>query len=198
MVAAVAEHFAPSLWLQTCGDDLTPRPALTGDVAADVAVVGAGFTGLWTAHHLLRHDPSLRVAVLEREVAGWGASGRNGGWCSALYPAATTAPMLAALRAAVDEIGEWCRRHDVDAQFVKGGTLTLARGPAQVAHLPAGEERLTAAQATARIAATGVTAATFTPDCAAVHPGRLVRGLARVVEGAGARIAEQTPALRIE
>src|SRR4051812_49640151 len=77
----------PSMWLETCGDDLTPRPALPGDTSCDVAVVGAGFTGLWTAWHLLRDDPTLRVVVIEREIAGWGASGRNGGWCSAPFAA---------------------------------------------------------------------------------------------------------------
>jgi len=70
-------------WLETCGDDLTPRPALSGDETADVAVVGAGFTGLWTAYYLAKADPSLRIVVLEKHLAGWGASGRNGGWCSA-------------------------------------------------------------------------------------------------------------------
>jgi glycine/D-amino acid oxidase-like deaminating enzyme len=179
-----------SLWLDTCGDDLTPRAPLAGDTRADVAIVGAGFTGLWTAHHLLAADPSLRVVVLEREIAGWGASGRNGGWCSGLYPVPTSEPMLAALRQTVDDVGEFCHRYDVDAQFVKGGTLTLARGRAQVAALPDDEQRLTAAEATARIAATGVAAASYTPHCAALHPGRLVRGLARVVEMQGATIHE--------
>ncbi|MDP9318870.1 MAG: FAD-dependent oxidoreductase, partial [Actinomycetota bacterium] len=61
-----------SLWHETCGDDLTPRPALTSSLDVDVAIVGAGFTGLWTAYYLLRSDPSLRVAVLERETAGFG------------------------------------------------------------------------------------------------------------------------------
>jgi len=72
-------HLAPSFWLATCGDDLSPRPALTGDMRADVCIVGAGYTGLWTAYHLSRLEPSLRVAVVEANVAGWGASGRNGG-----------------------------------------------------------------------------------------------------------------------
>src|SRR5215212_4476718 len=63
------------------------RPPPAGSTDADVAVVGAGFTGLWTAYYLARRDPGLRVVVLERQTAGFGASGRNGGWCSALFPA---------------------------------------------------------------------------------------------------------------
>ncbi|MCC6315989.1 MAG: FAD-dependent oxidoreductase, partial [Thermomicrobiales bacterium] len=67
-----------SFWLETCGDDLTPRPPLDGSIEVDVAIMGAGFTGLWTAYKLLRRDPSLSVAVIEKEIAGFGASGRNG------------------------------------------------------------------------------------------------------------------------
>ena len=74
-----------SLWWEAIPAPLPPRPALTQDLEVDVCIVGAGFTGLWTAHSLIRRDPALRVAVLEREVAGFGASGRNGGWCSALF-----------------------------------------------------------------------------------------------------------------
>ena len=62
------------------------RPALGSDLQVDVAIVGAGYTGLWTAYYLLQRDPSLRIAILEAQVVGFGASGRNGGWCSALLP----------------------------------------------------------------------------------------------------------------
>jgi glycine/D-amino acid oxidase-like deaminating enzyme len=201
----------PSLWLETCGDDLTPRQALPGSTTADVAIVGAGFTGLWTAHHLLRHDPSLRVLVIERQIAGWGASGRNGGWCSALFPtpwsrlarehgADSARRMEAALQQSVDDVGKWCEDHDVDAQFAKGGTLSLARGPAQVARLKGADHAgtwLNAEQAHARVAAVGVDGASFTRHCAALHPARLVRGLARVAESQGAKIYEQTAATAI-
>jgi len=64
----------------------SPRPALGSDDSVDVAIVGAGYTGLWTAYYLLEEDPSLNVLVLEAEHVGFGASGRNGGWVSALYP----------------------------------------------------------------------------------------------------------------
>src|SRR4051794_32678273 len=75
-----------SLWFDQLAEPLTPRPPLPGDLDVDVAIVGAGFTGLWTAYYLHEADPTLRIAVLEQEVAGFGASGRNGGWCSALFP----------------------------------------------------------------------------------------------------------------
>jgi ribulose 1,5-bisphosphate synthetase/thiazole synthase len=66
-------------WLETCGEDLVPRPSLDGSTDVDVAILGAGFTGLWTAWYLLERDPSLSVAVVEQAIAGYGASGRNGG-----------------------------------------------------------------------------------------------------------------------
>jgi glycine/D-amino acid oxidase-like deaminating enzyme len=203
----------PSLWLETCDDDLTPRPALPGNISVDVAIVGAGFTGLWTAHHLLRHEPTLRVAVIEREIAGWGASGRNGGWCSALFPvpwsrvarehgADAARRMEAELQRTVDDVGSWCREHDVDAHYTKGGTLSLARGPAQVARLKGsghgyGGSWLDAEETIDRVAAAGVDGASFTRHCAALHPGRLVRGLARVVASQGATIYERTAATAI-
>src|SRR5919204_1869024 len=82
---AAAAYRSLSLWHDTAGEPLEPRAALPGDLDVDVAIVGAGFTGLWTAYYLISADPGLRVAVLERDIAGFGASGRNGGWCSALF-----------------------------------------------------------------------------------------------------------------
>ena len=109
--------FADSLWHQTAGESFQARAPLPGDIDVDVAIVGAGYTGLWTAYYLARADPSLRIVVLEREFAGFGASGRNGGWCSALFPlrvararAAGTARdaavrMQRAMHDTVDEVG---------------------------------------------------------------------------------------------
>src|SRR4051794_19329755 len=96
---ATASYAGLSLWHETTPTDWTPRPALDGDVEADVAIVGAGYTGLWTAYYLSRADPSLRVVVVEAEVAGFGASGRNGGWCSALFPTSLGEAQDAAMRA---------------------------------------------------------------------------------------------------
>ncbi len=75
-----------SYWMSSVDDELIPEPPLDRDLDVDVAIVGAGYTGLWTAYYLTEADPSIRIAVLEAEIAGYGASGRNGGWCSALLP----------------------------------------------------------------------------------------------------------------
>jgi glycine/D-amino acid oxidase-like deaminating enzyme len=210
------------LWHETAGDDWTPRPALPGDTDVDVAVVGAGLTGLWTAHYLAEADPSLRIAVLEAEVAGYGASGRNGGWCSALFPASLTkltrlADREAALaqhramRETVDEVARATAAEGIDAHVVKGGTISLARNPAQLRRARAEVEDARAwgrdetdvrlldrAEARRILDGSGTLGGTFTPDCAVVHPGRLVRGLASAVERRGVRIHEQTRVTSIE
>jgi glycine/D-amino acid oxidase-like deaminating enzyme len=72
-----------SFWHDSVPDSLEPRAALQSDIEADIAIVGAGYTGLWTAYYLKQIDPSLDIAILEADVAGFGASGRNGGWCAA-------------------------------------------------------------------------------------------------------------------
>jgi glycine/D-amino acid oxidase-like deaminating enzyme len=207
-----------SLWLENSGDDLVPRPALPGDLDVDVAIVGAGFTGLWTAYYLTERDPSLRVAVLEREVAGFGASGRNGGWASGLFPVSRTrlaslpgssrahaVAMTAAMRQCVDEVGRVVAAERIDCDFSKGGTVVLARTEAQLVRA---REEVQAAyawgdteddirlldpdEAAGKIRASRTLAATYTPHCARIHPAKLVRGLARVVEGRGVSIYEQT------
>src|SRR6266511_1450483 len=120
------------------------RPSLPGDLEVDVAIVGAGYTGLWTAYYLASIDPSLRVAVLEREVAGFGASGRNGGWCSALFPASTAKlarmagrdaaiAMQRAMVATVGEVERVVRAEGIDCHWAKGGTVVAARSPLQLA-----------------------------------------------------------------
>ena len=211
-----------SLWHETADDDFAPRQALPGPASYDVVVVGAGFTGLWAAYYLRRADPTLRVAVLEQEVAGFGASGRNGGWCSARFP--TSWDVLArkssageamrlhrSMQDASHEIGRVIEAEGIDAQFQRGGTITLARTPAQLARLrgdvatahargftDADKRMLDADEAREMLAGKGVLGGSFTPHCATVHPARLVRGLARAVEASGVRIFEQTTVRSIE
>jgi len=182
----------------------------------DVAIVGGGYTGLWTAYYLARADPSLRIAVLEREVVGFGASGRNGGWCSAIFPATLrkvaagssrdgARRMQLAMNDTVGEIEKVIQDEGIVCDFARGGYVSVARNKAQWARAQAevagwrdwgfGEDHmrlLDATEASERLNASGVHGGTFTPHCAALHPARLVRGLASVVRGLGVRIHERT------
>ncbi|WP_328531679.1 FAD-binding oxidoreductase [Nocardioides sp. NBC_00368] len=218
----MSDYAGISLWHETAGEDWEPRPALMGDLEVDVAIVGAGYTGLWTAYYLAEARPDLKVAILEAEVAGFGASGRNGGWCSALFPASldkvaagsSREAALAqdrAMRETVDEVIRVAAAEGIDADIAKGGTVVVARTPAQlerarheVEHARSwglGEAELSLLDQEAaekRLAATGTLGATYTPDCAAIHPAKLVRGLARAVEARGVTIYEQTRVTSIE
>ncbi len=210
-----------SYWLETSDDDLTPRPALDGSADADVAILGAGYTGLWTAYELLRRDPGLKVTILEREIAGFGASGRNGGWCAAGLQVSSAnlerrfgrAGMTAiedAVDSGVDEIGRVCAAEGIDAGYVKGGSLVVARGSSQLpaleshwdALVAAGRsdhyELLDAAETADRVRVEGARGAVFGTQYASMHPGRLVRGLARAVERLGATIHERTAVVEVE
>ena len=142
---ARATAVAASGWTRS---PIPSRPELPSprDVHADVVVVGAGFTGLWTAYELLRREPSLRVVLVEAEIAGFGASGRNGGWCSALFAGSREATarrygrdaavaMQRAMFATIDEVGGVCAAEGIDAHFVKGGTLEVATKVPHVARL---------------------------------------------------------------
>jgi glycine/D-amino acid oxidase-like deaminating enzyme len=211
------EHYRRlSLWWDGLPDPIALRDPLPGDLDVDVAVVGGGLTGLWTAYYLADADPTLRIAVLEREVAGFGASGRNGGWCSALFAVSgerldrlagggAGAAMRHAMEATVTEVGKVVSSEPIECGFAPGGTVVLARTAAQLQRARdevvvaresgVGENDLrllSATEASALVGATDVLGGTFTPHCAAVDPARLVRGLADAVEARGVAIYEHT------
>ncbi|MEV4351415.1 FAD-binding oxidoreductase [Actinoplanes sp. NPDC049596] len=192
----------PSFWLSTL-DEIKPRPALPGDTSVDVAIVGGGYTGLWTAYYLARERPDLSIAVLESRYCGFGASGRNGGWASGLFPvseeklarrygAERAAAMHSALAGAVDEVGRAAAEEGIDCHYAKGGTISLVRSPAQFRRARNAPGFLPAAEARKICNATGVLGGVYSPDCAALHPARLVRGLAEAVERRGVKIFEAT------
>jgi glycine/D-amino acid oxidase-like deaminating enzyme len=178
--------------------------------------VGGGLTGLWTAWYLLERDPALKIVVLEKEIAGFGASGRNGGWCSALFPRSTASlerrhgrdAALAMRRAMIDTVDEVDRastRAGIDIDYAKGGTIAYARTPvqwraAQAEFVEAAEYGVDPLElwGPGRVRARGAVGATFDPSCARIHPAKLVRGLAAAVEARGVRIAEQTEVLRFD
>ena len=179
-------------------------------------------TGLWTAYYLAKADPHLRIAVVEKHVAGYGASGRNGGWCSSFFAASHAAiqkqsgreaaiAMQRAMFDTVDEVGRVIGEHQIDARWFNNGALTLARSAVQLHRLrdeydyecswgfgDGDFQWLTADETRRRLNAAGTLGALYTPHCAAVDPARLSRGLATVVESLGVKIYEQTPALAIQ
>lgn len=202
-----------SFWWSDLGGPGEPRPPLDGSRRADVCIVGAGYTGLWTAYYAKRADPTLDIVVLESRFAGYGASGRNGGWLTHDITGRDTYvrshgrdavnAFQRAMDASVDEVVRVAAVEGIDADIHKGGELTVATNPAQLGRLVAAaraaqtwasddSQLLDAAETAARIRVEGTLAGWWQPHCARIHPARLVRGLARVVEGHGVRIHEST------
>lgn len=213
----------PSLWSDTLPEN--ERFVGTADrlpTGADVAIIGAGYTGLWTAWHLRRIDPALSVVVVEREQVGFGASGRNGGWASALLPMSLTSVaarhgdaaarrLQTTMHDTVVRIGDWCRSHAPDGVFHRGGTISMARLPPHVDRLRDELDELRrfgfgdddyrwldGPAASEVCGATDVIGGLLTPHCAAVHPARLVHALANAAHAAGVTIVEGAAVERID
>ncbi|MCK6556082.1 FAD-binding oxidoreductase [Candidatus Binatia bacterium] len=214
----MSDFASRSFWLEA--DPYTASPPLAGDVTVDIAIVGGGFTGLWTAYFLLRAQPSLKVAVIEAEVVGYGASGRNGGFAMTLlgptlhqfvtaFGVESARNAHAAVARSVDDIGRFCTEHSVDCDYRKTGFIGAALDDSQVPRV----------EADVRAAETlGLTDVRFIPGdelrreiqsplyrCgleektgALVNPARLARGLARVVRQLTGVVYEQTPVEGIE
>src|SRR6202171_5789828 len=127
-----------SWWLREAlaAEDASPCPPLKQDVNADVVIVGGGFTGLWTTYFLTEANPDLRIVVLEQDICGGGPSGRNGGLASGwwdeldglmnLYGAGPAVQACRAISDSISGIGEFCRRHGVDAWFTQAGYIFAA------------------------------------------------------------------------
>lgn len=213
--AFIRDATTTALWIDQLGQ-LTRRPALAGDADVDVAIVGGGFSGLWTAYYLNKLDPTARIMVIEREHCGFGASGRNGGWvvgelASEPEKYAQWSSMEEAMRLVqamhdtVDEVGRVAGAEGIDCGYAKGGWIRLARnGPQHRRQLEEMDEPgahgtlLDADGARRYLNATKVRGGIHFPDCAVVDPARLTRGLADVVERAGVVIVEETEVSRIE
>lgn len=211
-----------SYWHDTAGDDLVPRPALDGLIEADIAIVGAGYTGLWTAYYLKNIRPDLRVVVVEAEVAGFGASGRNGGWATGeiagnrsamarLHGRDPVQRLVRAMFETVDEIARVLGVEGIECDFEKGGILCFATNSAHVVRLHhelehqrswgLGEDDyrwLSADELDDRARVAGSMGALYTPHASALHPARLVRGLAAAVERSGVTIYEKSRAGNVE
>ena len=209
----------PILWSDAIPEPRGIRPCLEGRVTADVCIIGAGYTGLWTAYYLKQRAPTINVVIVEAESAGFGASGRNGGWVSgSLAQQHRYLDGLAAdeRRACyrvifdmVDEVGRVITREGINCEYHKGGVLyAAARYPEQETRLRRHLQKLHADgcdasdyrwlgrdEARERIAMRDVRGAVFSPHCAVMQPARLVRGLANAVERLGAALFEKSPVL---
>ncbi|MEZ5886539.1 MAG: FAD-dependent oxidoreductase [Paracoccaceae bacterium] len=197
-----------------------PRPSLAGDRDADICIVGAGYTGLWTAYYLKKADPGLRLIIVEKHFAGYGASGRNGGWLTGGFAwshekyAATHGPeavrsMVGAMNGTVAEVIRVAALEGIEADILPTDELMIARNPAQMARMRAevahrrgwGEEErvfeIGRDEALARVNVPGTLGGMIVKGVARVQPAKLVRGLAAVIEGLGVTIAEDTEALEI-
>jgi glycine/D-amino acid oxidase-like deaminating enzyme len=208
-----------SFWHETMPGPIQPRPALGGDIAVDVAIIGGGYTGLWTAYYLKQHQPDLRVAIIEAEIAGFGASGRNGGWCLGGIagigkhfddPAQRDGAirLQRAIFQAVDEVGDVAKKEAIDCHWAKGGMITFASSLAQQSQIHEELDAMRAlgfgesdyrwyeAEESRRMIGTAQgLGSMYSPHCAAIHPFRLARGLADAVTGLGVDVYEKTPAL---
>lgn len=208
------EHTRLGYWLAEAGE-VTPAPPLRERVEADVAIVGGGFTGLWAAWHLHRLEPNARVVLLETEVCGHGPSGRNGGFCNAMWFSLASmrrrwgdAPALAVARAAkrsVEEIGAFCAEQEVDAWFRPTEYLHVSTTPAHDGSwapalaacrelgAPEAVVSLSAAEVAERCASPAFRAGAACPSSASLQPARLALGLRDRLRGAGVEIYERSP-----
>ena len=207
-----------SFWYADLGLPQGRRAPLAGDGTADIAIIGAGFTGLWTAYYLKRAAPHLTVRLLEKEFAGFGASGRNGGWLTGGFAwnperyarekgRAAVLAMVQALHGTVAEVQRVAGIEGIEADLRPTEELMLATNPAQLVRMRQelahrrlwGEaerlEELSGAEAQARVAVPGVLGAMALRGVARVQPAKLVRGLAQAVERQGAVIHEGTEVL---
>ncbi|MNO67417.1 Gamma-glutamylputrescine oxidoreductase [compost metagenome] len=205
-----------SLWMNQLDDDFVPRPSLEGSLDVDVAIAGAGYTGLWTAYYLKTRAPHLKIAIVEAETAGFGASGRNGGWLMgnllgedrllAGLPREQRIESYGLLHDIPDEVERVLQREGIDCDYRKGGVLyCAARYPEQerrlreyLAHLyseglgEADYRWLSPAELSSQLRIAGALGAIHTPHCATIQPAKLARALARTVERLGVQLFEKS------
>ena len=211
-----------SFWWRARGGFPQRRPSLSGPLEADVCIVGGGYTGLWTAYYLAGLRPGWRIVVLEAAFAGYGASGRNGGWVTAELPGSRSRyaraaggadgvrAMEAALRSTVDEVGRVCAAESIDCDFVKGGRLSVATTSSQLARLREGlvairewgdgedvYQFLTREETRSLVNVAGALGGLYAPASARIQPAGLASGLAEAAERRGVEIYEATPASQI-
>ena len=210
-----------SYWQESIASSLVDRSSVNSDIDVDIAIVGAGYSGLWTAYYLKQLQPDARIAVIEANQVGFGASGRNGGWCSGFLPMTLSEierqhgrqqaiEMYQQSFATLDEIEQVITLENINCDYHRGGTIHGATNAVQrnrviedVKQLhdygfDDGDSRLlTLEESRTRINISGLLAASYTPHCAVIHPAKLVSALASVVERKGVKIYEHSRVVEI-
>jgi glycine/D-amino acid oxidase-like deaminating enzyme len=206
-----------SLWRDAAINDAAPREKLNSDIETDVAIIGAGFSGLWTAYYLKRLMPNSQIVIIDANEVGFGASGRNGGWCSGFMP--NSIDELAELHgreaavkmykqsfATLDEIESVLVNENIDCDFHRGGTICGATNSVQASRVTKeiakfhnfgftddDIRQLSRSEVERHINVSNLQLASYTPHCAVIHPTKLVNGLANAVERLGVKIYENSP-----
>ena len=210
-----------SYWQESIASSLVDRSSVDSNLDVDIAIVGAGYSGLWTAYYLKQLQPDARIAVIEANQVGFGASGRNGGWCSGFLPMTLSEierqhgrqqaiEMYQQSFATLDEIEQVITLENINCDYHRGGTIHGATNAVQrnrviedVKQLhdygfDDGDSRLlTLEESRTRINISGLLASSYTPHCAVIHPAKLVSALASVVERKGVKIYEHSRVVEI-
>lgn len=209
-----------SHWYQELGGPPQPGPALDRDIRVDICIVGAGYTGLWSAYYLKQADPTLKIAIVEKHFAGFGASGRNGGWLSGNFAwahekylssgsEAQLRQMVQVFHDTVGEVIDVANTHGIDADIRPTSEITVATNIAQQARIEPDLANVrrwgdtwthakTSAEIQARVNIPNIHGGAISDGVARIQPAKLVRGLARLVRNLGVEIYENTPAEKIE
>ncbi|WGW11458.1 FAD-dependent oxidoreductase [Saxibacter everestensis] len=206
-----------SFWLDSTVDKGTPRPRLEDDVHADYVIVGAGYTGLWTAYWLARESPGARIVILEQDRVGYGASGRNGGWITGKTVGLRKNLVKSARgREAVLEMEKYCHKavfeiadlfetNGIDIGAARSGWMQIARTESELARLRHHVEddyswglvdddiRLLGGKETRdRINVPGAVGAIYSPYSVRMNPAKLAYGLAKLCTDLGVTIYENS------
>jgi glycine/D-amino acid oxidase-like deaminating enzyme len=208
----------PSAWLREAGP-IEPLAALEGSRHAEICIVGGGFTGMWTALRIKQLEPDRDVVLIEADVCGSGASGRNGGFVLTFWHhfisleracgSAEAVRLALASADVIGEIGAFCEQHGIDAQFRPEGWMWAATNPSQVGawdstiaaierHGPRPFERLPPDEVVSRTGSPAHLAGVFEQVSATVQPALLARGLLRVIREMGVTVYEQSPMVALE
>ena len=204
------------------GMSQSPRQQLLNDIDVDVAIIGAGYTGLWTAYYLKQMNSKLSIAIIESEYVGFGGSGRNGGWCSAFLPMSLTEMaeqhgkdamqfIQREMFATIAEIAKITELEGIDCDFYQGGTITSASSTAHIQRVKDYVAQWRASgfdesvirwegadEIETRMRTVKTYGGMYSPHCAVIHPWKLVQGIARVLEARGVTIYERSRVLNVQ